>query len=202
MKTREKILTQSLKLFNAQGMAQVGVRDIARHLGVSPGNLSYHFPKKEDLVLELVNRMRAVNDQCYNTYFSGIPSLPGFLQTMRGVFSNQYDHQGLLIGQEEMRRILFNEYDYKAVEERRKTHFKTIFLGLAAAGELKLESEDADFLVSYMTLFGRFWILESFVSTPELSKEEAVEKYLRLLARQLALFATEQGKGSLNSFFE
>ena len=202
MKTRDKILIQSLKLFNEQGMAQVGVRDIARHLGLSPGNLSYHFPKKEDLVLELVSRMRAVNDEWYKDYFSGIPSLSRFMQTMQGIFSNQYDHQGLLIGQEEMRRILFNEYDYKTVEERRKTHFRTIFLGLAASGELKLEPEDADFLVSYMTLFGRFWILECFVSTPDLSKDEAVDKYLRLLARQMSLFATEQGKESLNTFFE
>ncbi|MCB9284625.1 MAG: TetR/AcrR family transcriptional regulator [Lewinellaceae bacterium] len=202
MKTRDKILTQSLKLFNEKGMAQVGVRDIARSLGLSPGNLSYHFPKKEDLILELVNRMRAKNDAFYQQYFAALPSLARFMETMRGIFFNQYDYQGLLIGQEEMKRILFNEYDYKAVEERRKAHFRTIFLGLAAAGEMKLESEDADFLVSYMTLFGRFWILECFVSTPDLPKDEAVDKYLLLLARQMSLFATEQGKESLKPFFE
>ena len=47
MNTKDKILEKSLELFNNQGVHNVGVRDIARALEISPGNMSYHFPKKE-----------------------------------------------------------------------------------------------------------------------------------------------------------
>lgn len=48
--TRQRILDTARVLFNEQGLHQVGVRDVARALGMSPGNLAYHFPTKDDLV--------------------------------------------------------------------------------------------------------------------------------------------------------
>lgn len=51
--TRQHILDTARVLFNAQGLHQVGVREVARALGMSPGNLAYHFPTKDDLVAAL-----------------------------------------------------------------------------------------------------------------------------------------------------
>ena len=48
--TRQRILDTARVLFNAQGLHRVGVRDVARALGMSPGNLAYHFATKDDLV--------------------------------------------------------------------------------------------------------------------------------------------------------
>ena len=59
MSTKDKILEKSLELFNNQGVHNVGVRDIARALEMSPGNMSYHFPKKEDVILALMEKMSA-----------------------------------------------------------------------------------------------------------------------------------------------
>jgi AcrR family transcriptional regulator len=43
-------------------VSAVGVREIARNLGLSPGNVSYHFATKEDLVLALIEDLHAANN--------------------------------------------------------------------------------------------------------------------------------------------
>lgn len=56
MKTRERILECALLLFNQQGEPNVSTLEIANELGISPGNLYYHFHGKEPLVLGLFER--------------------------------------------------------------------------------------------------------------------------------------------------
>ena len=63
--TRERILQASLALFNAQGLPAVSTHKIAAELGISPGNLHYHFKAKELIVTWLFRRfeqrMEALN---------------------------------------------------------------------------------------------------------------------------------------------
>lgn len=54
--TRERILDASLQLFNTKGYAATPVADIAKSLGISTGNLTYHFPAKLDIVTALKAR--------------------------------------------------------------------------------------------------------------------------------------------------
>ncbi|WP_449430825.1 TetR/AcrR family transcriptional regulator [Pseudomonas putida] len=56
MKTRDRILECALQLFNQQGEPNVSTLEIANELGISPGNLYYHFHGKEPLVNGLFER--------------------------------------------------------------------------------------------------------------------------------------------------
>lgn len=57
MKTRERILEQSLALFNSEGLPKVSTNRIAAELEISPGNLYYHYKSKERIVECLVRRL-------------------------------------------------------------------------------------------------------------------------------------------------
>ncbi|RFC54027.1 TetR/AcrR family transcriptional regulator [Brumimicrobium aurantiacum] len=61
-KTKIKILNAARKLFNASGYSNVTIRMIAQELGMSSGNLNYHFKKREDILEALYFEMVSVFD--------------------------------------------------------------------------------------------------------------------------------------------
>jgi len=50
MKTKDKIIYTAIKLFNKQGTNLVSTNHIAKEMGISPGNLYYHFRSKNDII--------------------------------------------------------------------------------------------------------------------------------------------------------
>lgn len=52
-KTKEKILRTALELFNNEGESQVSSVDIASVMGISPGNLYYHYKGKDEIITAL-----------------------------------------------------------------------------------------------------------------------------------------------------
>lgn len=61
-RTRSRILAQALGLFNAGGEGNVSTGAIAESLGMSPGNLYYHFRNKDEIVAELLRAFEARMD--------------------------------------------------------------------------------------------------------------------------------------------
>jgi AcrR family transcriptional regulator len=57
--TRERILDAGRQLFNERGYAATTQAEIAAAVGISQGNLTYHFPTKRDLVDHLEAAARA-----------------------------------------------------------------------------------------------------------------------------------------------
>jgi AcrR family transcriptional regulator len=63
-RTAERILEVSLDLFNRFGEPNVSTTLISSELGISPGNLYYHYPAKDALINALFDRYeRALTDQ-------------------------------------------------------------------------------------------------------------------------------------------
>ncbi len=53
---REEILTAAAGLFTEQGYSATGTREIAAAAGLRPASLFYWFPRKEDILAELLDR--------------------------------------------------------------------------------------------------------------------------------------------------
>lgn len=54
--TYNRIVEASLKLFNEQGERVISTNHISQYLGISPGNLYYHFSNKDEIIVQLFKR--------------------------------------------------------------------------------------------------------------------------------------------------
>ncbi len=57
MDTKDKIIKHAVKCFNKQGFAAVSLFELAQQLGMSRGNLTYHFKDKDILLETIAERM-------------------------------------------------------------------------------------------------------------------------------------------------
>ena len=59
-KTKDRILQISLQLFNERGERLVTTNHIAAELGISPGNLYYHFRNKQEIIKQLAQQYQVI----------------------------------------------------------------------------------------------------------------------------------------------
>jgi AcrR family transcriptional regulator len=59
MSNRDRILELALRLMNEEGAEAAGTTRIAAELGISPGNLYYHFENREEIVRVLFDALEA-----------------------------------------------------------------------------------------------------------------------------------------------
>lgn len=58
MKTKEKILLTALEMFNKTNTQAVTTNHIAKQMGISPGNLHYHYKNREEIIRLLYTQMK------------------------------------------------------------------------------------------------------------------------------------------------
>lgn len=66
MKTKDKILSKALELFNDKGYNNITTRHIAAELNISAGNLHYHFRHSEDIITILFSELTLKMDELLN----------------------------------------------------------------------------------------------------------------------------------------
>lgn len=57
--TREAILDGAVHVLSTQGLASFSIPQVAAAVGVAPGNLTYYFPTREDLIRAMSERLLA-----------------------------------------------------------------------------------------------------------------------------------------------
>lgn len=84
--TKQRIINSSIQLFNAKGIANVRLQQIADRTGISIGNLVYHF-KNKDAIIEAV--CGEITSQA-NTYLNESreePSFSDFDKSLEGFYN-------------------------------------------------------------------------------------------------------------------
>jgi AcrR family transcriptional regulator len=196
--TKEDILASGLRIVNARGLSALTIRAVAEDLELSPGNVSYHFRRKEDLVAALVARLGAGNASRLGRE---IGSLGELFEMFRELFRNQYEHRGLVLALPDVIETFEQiRADYRKSElVRRRTVF-ALLAALRARGALSGSDRELSRLVSHVTLIARFWIGEARVSYGKHGQQRIVAHYLALIADTLLPYTTEAHRAELESY--
>lgn len=162
MRTKDKILITALALFNEGNTQAATTNHIAKAMGISPGNLHYHYKNREEIVLKLYEQMS------HKTKLP-LPDLPSSMLTLYEHFNHlaniyweyRFFHKELLflLSRNEKLKEVYTK-DNLAHRERIKISTKQLIKN----GYLKLEDEKAlEHLVDTILLTTQFWI--SFLTT-------------------------------------
>ncbi len=75
--TKQRIIEAAIRLFNADGVANVRLQQIADETGISVGNLAYHFKNKEAIVTAVYETLFEEFSEILSTYLLS-PNLTEF----------------------------------------------------------------------------------------------------------------------------
>ncbi len=180
-RTAERILEVTLELFNRNGVPNVSTTLISAELGISPGNLYYHYPAKDELINSLFDRYeRALNE---------------LLQAAEGVRNVEdawlFFHMMFeLIWQY---RFLYRDLnDLVSTNRRLETHFqfvlknklaavKSMLDGLASGGAMRIDIKAAETVSTAMVVVLTYWLSYEYVREPRhaLEAESASASMMR-----------------------
>jgi AcrR family transcriptional regulator len=135
--TRQRILDTARGLFNEASLARVGVREIARALEMSPGNLAYHFATKDELVAALVKELHARVNADVGAGMAAGPSLAGFYRAAQAAMRDLLAYRFVLLSYVEAVRAS-PDLQALAAEHlaRRRQRHDLLLEALARAGYL------------------------------------------------------------------
>lgn len=159
LKTYDRIIEASLALFNEQGERNITTNHIAAHLGISPGNLYYHFHNKEEIIHQIFGRYRLFIAQrlampVEHTLSAGdlVNYLDAAFQAMWQFRFMFYDLPNLLARNPQL------QADYHHfVDQELHELLKQLFQGLVQSGLLKLDEQDIQPLITNIWLIVKFW---------------------------------------------
>lgn len=196
--TKTRILETALDLFNEQGLSQVTLRTIAQEMGISQGNLNYHFKKREEIIEALYQELVAKMDENMTRARTGEINLKDFAQGSITMMRCFYEYRFFMLDFVQIMREQVNiRAHYIQLQEIRKMQFLGLFQLLIQAGLMREKEFESEYenLYMRMVILGDFW-LSSAMTTQDLSPS-LIDKYAPILFEAIYPYLTAKGKGFL-----
>ncbi|KAA2224436.1 TetR/AcrR family transcriptional regulator [Chryseobacterium sediminis] len=188
MKTKDKILSKALELFNDKGYNNITTRHIAAELNISAGNLHYHFRHSEDLIKilfskltlkmdDLLSQMKKRENKSLEDLYQFTYSTCEIFYFYRFIFINFIDI---------LNRIPEIESKYEGINFSRKEEFQLIFSDLQKSNIFQKDVPHfiVDCLTEQIFIIADNWLTHNRLIL-KLSPHEAIQHYTLL---QMNLF--------------
>ncbi|MGB0893122.1 MAG: TetR/AcrR family transcriptional regulator [Parashewanella sp.] len=201
MKTRDRIIHSSLELFNEHGERAITTNHIAAHLGISPGNLYYHFRNKQDIIqsiFKLFENHTSTSFQPYKDHNVNIELLIKYFDAMfyalwqfRFFYANIND----ILNKDDELKLRYHKMQQQVLMQA-----EVLIRQLITDGLLEVAEEDIKILADTSKMIMASWIGYRLSSTKNatLSKADLYEGVLRVIL-VVKGYATNDSKSTFES---
>ena len=200
--TKERIVETSRILFNEYGVESVTVRHIADAVGISHGNLCYHFPRKEDIILRHYHTVVEGMNAQVAAWNPEHLTLAMILDALLKSYELQHHHKFLMVEFVNiMRRIPEIREHFRSLFEVRKQQFGFVLMLLQHKNIIKeMSDSERERITLHNYLMGDFWMSEAeILYTGE--ESEKCRFYAHLASALLYPYLTARGRREFDAFW-
>src|SRR5438477_10364104 len=165
-RTAERILEVSLDLFNRFGEPNVSTTLISAELNISPGNLYYHYPAKDELINALFDRYERALSELLNAS-DGVRDVEDAWFFMHTLFELIWQHRFLyrdlndLLSKNRRLEMLFQ----KVLKDKARA-VQAVLDGLARGSAMRIDPREAAPVATAMVVVLTYWLSHEYVSDP------------------------------------
>ena len=180
-RTAERILEVTLELFNRFGEPNVSTTLISAELGISPGNLYYHYPAKDELINSLFDRFELALNPLLNAS-DGVRDVEDAWFFMHSLFELIWQYRFLYRDLNDLlsknRRL---ETHFQSVLQNKTRAVKALLDAMSRSGALQIDSREMQATATSMVVVLTYWLSFEYVRDPRraLEPENAQAALLR-----------------------
>lgn len=180
-RTAERILEVTLDLFNRFGEPNVSTTLISAELNISPGNLYYHYPAKDELINSLFDRYEAALNELLHAA-DGVRDVEDawfFLHTLfELIWQYRFLYRDLNDLLSKNRRL---ETHFQGVLKNKTRAVRALLDGMSRSGAVRIDSREVEATATSMVVVLTYWLSYEYVRDPRraLEPEAAQQALLR-----------------------
>jgi AcrR family transcriptional regulator len=170
-RTAERILEVTLELFNRFGEPNVSTTLISAELNISPGNLYYHYPAKDELINSLYGRyerslaeLLQAADQVRNVEDAWL----FFHMLFELIWKYRFLYRDLNDLLSKNRTL---EKQFQFVLKDKGTAVQAVLSGLARGGAMRIDPSDSEVVATSMVVVLTYWLSYEYVRDPRRALE-------------------------------
>lgn len=158
-RTRERIVETSLVMFNRLGEPNVTTADIADEMGISPGNLYYHFRNKDEIVGELFAALESRLDALLDPGVSGVVDVEDLWLFLHLLFEAMWEHRFLYRDLDEiLSRSRSLSTRFGSIMRRGTATVAALCRSMVANGTMLASESEIAAIADNVALVATFWI--------------------------------------------
>jgi len=199
MKTRDKIVSAALALFNEKGERNITTNHIAAELSISPGNLYYHFKNKEAIIAEIFESYSVellkgfAPDDKLQDNFAQLKRYLDCIFILMWKYRFFYANLPQILQRDE---VLHGKY--LDVQKRSKVNLNAIFKSFIELKFLNIQEHEIKPLVTSLHLINFSWLsYQSSMSLNSNITEKVIHQGMLQMTTIMKPYTTELGKQQL-----
>jgi len=172
-RTRERILQTALALFNAFGEPSVATTSIAVEMGISPGNLYYHYHSKEAIVADLFAEFRREIETTLGAPEERLPNAEDCWLFLHLVFEAIWKYRFIYRDISDLvARYHVIEVQFRRILAHKIRVVEQILNGLVKGGQMRAQPAEISTLAENIVLIASYWMSFEFARNPRAEQDD------------------------------